>query len=93
MKVPYSMDDNEPDLYGSLGSHYEPDEEVVIPIDRTCQYRFYTQDDMNKVIQKNLEAIAELRKEIDEAYDKGYWQGRDDGYDEGYNIGYEQAYG
>lgn len=90
MKVPYSMDESEPDLYGGMGGLRSDEEERYVSEERTCQYRFYTQEDMDKVIQKNLKAIDKLRLEIDEAYDKGYWKGRDDGFSEGYEQGCEE---
>lgn len=93
MKVPYSMDDSEPDLYGGLGGYHNNDyyESRNVTLEYVELPKFYTQEDMDKVIQHNLKSIAELRKEIDKAYedgyDKGYWSGRDDGYHEGYGNG------
>lgn len=93
MNVPYSMDDSEPDLYGSLGgrsndddyyetqtkwdgvdrSHY-PNirmEEIKIPV-------WYTQEQMDKVIQFNINAV---RKAYEEGYDDGFEQGHAEGKD------------
>lgn len=67
MYVPYSMDDSEPDLYGSLGGHYERDHELdkAVEVFRRDTYS-YTQEDMTKVIQHNLREVARYRSEIEE---------------------------
>lgn len=79
MHVPYSMDDNEPDLYGSLGGRQEDGEcegnsyslsnedqlEIAVRAFRQGNYS-YTQEDMNNLIQKNLKKVQEYRNEIEE---------------------------
>lgn len=105
MKVPYSMDESEPDLYGGMGGYQSEDDQwetqtkwesedrtpkPVFKMEYVACPKFYTQEDMDKVIQQNLKAIDKLRLEIDDAYDKGYWQGRDDGFSEGYELGREE---
>lgn len=90
MKIPYSMDDSEPDLYGGLGGHhsdewetqtkwegnsYSSDLDRAVEVFRHDLY-VYTQADMTRVIQQNLKAVAEARQEC---YNSGY----EDGYREG----------
>lgn len=82
MHVPYSMDDNEPDLYGGMGG-YQPDDD---PYPHSTSYnvvleyvecpKFYTQEDMNKVIQHNI-------KSVHAAYDQGWSEGYREGVEEG----------
>lgn len=86
MHVPYSMDDSEPDLYGTLGSHgvdYE-DTPYKPPIRASAQLVF-TQDQMNAVLRKHQEHVNELRREILDAHSDGYEQGWLIGYDAGYS--------
>lgn len=74
MHVPYSMDDREPDLYGGMGGN-QPDDD---PYPHSTSYnvvleyvecpKFYTQEDMNKVIQHNIKAVRN-------AYEEGYKEG------------------
>lgn len=85
MKVPYSMDESEPDLYGGMGGQrdedynchggdYTPDSNWSQPSVRV-EPKIYTQGDMDLVIQANLKAIDEMREEVMEAYDNGYTSG------------------
>lgn len=74
MHVPYSMDDSEPDLYGSLGGHcnYDPyphstDYNPVIE-----QTQGYTQKQMDDVIQYNINAV---RASYDEGFRDGWTEG------------------
>lgn len=91
MNVPYSMDDSEPDLYGSLGGHSNDDYEyeytqtkwdgvgfVSPEVKQKINHspKIYTQEDMTKVIQYNLRAVQR-------AYNEGYEDGVKDGYIEG----------
>lgn len=93
MKVPYSMDESEPDLYGGMGGHRFDDDHFETQTKWDCEDRsysnvkleevecvkFYTQEEMTKVIQHNIKTINNLRLEIDQAYDKGYAEGYKDG--------------
>lgn len=77
MKVPYSMDESEPDLYGGMGGirsdddHWEREcfggdyEPRIIP-------KVYTQKEMDLVIQFNIKAVQEAREE---GYDRGFEDG------------------
>lgn len=76
MKVPYSMDDSEPDLYGGLGGHHSDDWETqtkwegdYIGGSLTPYVKpeaVFTQEEMTKVIQHNLKVVHEYRNEIEE---------------------------
>lgn len=95
MHVPYSMDDSEPDLYGSLGGHNDSDDYYTqtkwesedrasaytnVRLEHVACTKFYTQEDMDKVIRAS---ITNARN----AYDDGYKEGYDDGHAEGnYNC-------
>lgn len=69
MYVPYSMDEREPDLYGGMGGirsddYYEsPREYNNVTLEHVECVKFFTQDDMNKVIQHNLQALKTARNE------------------------------
>ena len=77
MHVPYSMRDDEPDLYGSLGGGYSDDcstdySDDPYPHSTTYnpvieQTRVYTQDDMDKVIQHNITKTHNLELLVLEA--------------------------
>lgn len=91
MHVPYSMRDDEPDLYGSLGGRSGDDSEWETkseddPYPHSTSYnivleyvecpKFYTQEDMDKVIQHNIKAVRA-------AYDEGWSEGYQEGVEEG----------
>jgi hypothetical protein len=77
------MDDSEPDLYGGMGG-YQSDDHDPYPHSRSYNVvmehvdcpKFYTQEDMDKVIQASL---TNARNQYEEGYDSGF----EDGYKEG----------
>jgi flagellar biosynthesis/type III secretory pathway protein FliH len=86
------MDDSEPDLYGGMGGysddeytqtkwegngiHHTSNDENVVSMEYVPCIKFYTQEEMDKVIQASLNNARA-------AYEDGY----EDGYDEGYTAG------
>lgn len=93
MYIPYSMDESEPDLYGGMGGQrFDVDqwetqtkwkseersdypnvklENVNVPV-------WYTQEQMDKVIQFNIKALHLAREEsYDEGYRDGYIEGNE----------------
>lgn len=99
MHIPYSMDDLETDLHGGLGGHQPNDDEWYFEWIEKLQEKywvsknarmdyiecpkFYTQTDIDKLIQKHLQAIDLMREEIMESYTAGY--------DSGYTVGYSNG--
>lgn len=79
MKVPYSMDESEPDLYGGMGGYQSDDDQWETQTKwegnsfggdyepRTIP-RVYTQKEMDLVIQYNIKAVRQ-------AYEEGYEDG------------------
>lgn len=84
MHVPYSMDDSEPDLYGSLGgsSCHNDDWETqtkwegnnIDPYPHSTTYnpmiveqKSYSQAEMDKVIQHNIDKVRLLENQLDNA--------------------------
>lgn len=76
MHVPYSMRDDEPDLYGSLGGRIGDDDidssRYAYALEFIPCTKFYTQEDMDKVIQFNIKAV---RASYDEGFADGYTEG------------------
>lgn len=88
MHVPYSMDDSEPDLYGSLGSSVDEVndlwwQERNVRMEYVECPKFYTQADIDKLINTHIQAMDQMRQEVLEAYE--------DGYEKAYDIGYNQG--
>lgn len=64
MYVPYSMDDREPDLYGGMGGQRSDDDYYQnVTMEYVEVSKFFTQEDVNKIIQHNLKAISQARQE------------------------------
>ena len=79
MKVPYSMDDDEPDLYGSLGGHQPDDQDLhsscgdpvqrKLPLVSTPMFVFYSVEELvtSEEFQRQLGmALKSKQKQIDE---------------------------
>lgn len=74
MHVPYSMDDNEPDLYGGMGGSSDDrdyDLDRAVEVFRRDSY-VYTQKQMDDVIQYNINAV---RASYDEGFRDGWTEG------------------
>lgn len=96
MHVPYSMDDSEPDLYGSLGSYTETTDDIDdrywskknVRMEKVECVKFFTQEDINKLLHKHMQTIDEMRRDIVSHYNEGW----EDGYQIGLTHGKEKRH-